>query len=44
MVLDVVMMLYNMFDDDIFEGDNLNCTKYKVILHFGCATLMEFAF
>lgn len=30
------MMLCNICNDDIFEGDNLNCTKCKAILHFGC--------
>lgn len=31
-------------NDDIFEGDNINCSKCKAVLHFGCAALRESAF
>lgn len=31
-------------NDDIFEGDNLNCSKCNAIQHFGCAALRESAF
>ncbi|KAL4107536.1 hypothetical protein QTP88_017868 [Uroleucon formosanum] len=31
-------------NDDIFEGDNLNCSKCNATQHFGCAALRESAF
>lgn len=37
-------MLCNICNDDVFEGDNLNCIKCKAILHYGCAALRESAF
>lgn len=37
-------MLCSTCNDDIIEGDNINCTKCKAILHFSCATLRESAF
>lgn len=37
-------MLCNVCNDDIFDGDNLNCTKCNAIQHFGCAALRESAF
>lgn len=37
-------MLCNVCNDDIYDGDNLNCNKCNVFLHFGCAALRETAF
>lgn len=37
-------MLYVICNDDVFEDDNINCSKCTSILHFGCAALRESAF
>lgn len=37
-------MLCGTCNDDVFEGDNINCSKCNAILHFGCAALRESAF
>jgi len=37
-------MMCNVCNDDIFEGDNLNCAKCNAFQHFGCAALRETAF
>lgn len=37
-------MLCTTCNDDILDDDNINYTKCKAIMHFGCATLRESAF
>lgn len=37
-------MLYNICNDDIYDGDDINCMKCNSFMHFGCASLRETTF